>query len=742
MQNHRMVAAATCATVCALFTSAAAVAQGQHAEQQYGGFVNAVWLESVPLATGVPGAFRVWTAEDGSRIQVYDSVTDTLEQMKVVSDAPQTLHDIYLDQHTQSDIEKIFGVAVGTGGEAVWWDSQGHSIWNPFVSPPAPGVELWACAVEHEPTSTTVWVCGEGTVLRSAQRPFTSWTDATWMSTPSTGATLTAMDFADWSLPNTRGLVGTDTSELFFTNNGTTWCAAQINDLPTLGPNEHVIFWDIDFRPGSATEAIALGGTAEGNGPGYAWRTLDGGVTWDRIYTESEATGATRIPQTTVLPGHPCTNVPGLVGGKFTNSAFATLYGVHMRQNGRAIMVAYGGQVWRYKPNLGYAVDISDTEAFSTGPLWGCHGDGKKEIWLSGQFGLLRRTSDGGRNFQAVTPDNSDRFRTLAFPARDIGYRGGQSMRLQRTDDGGETWTDQLAYESGVNLGPGIESLAAFNKHYVVAIANNFNGSERVAFVTRDGGASCWSEVPLGPFLGPHQHAVSLVDVAAGGIDSVTGSPTFYVTTTTVQASATTPSWSGLMRTRDGGATWGEMPTPASPQGADEFVWDGVAALGTSVVTIVGRNQTTGKMAAYVTLDADNPTPTWLNLFQNAPAGRLYGVAVNGATLMAVGSQGRVYELDAATTSLVPTQGSPGLTNEHLRRVKMGFDGTILWAYASGDGGVLLRSALTSGVWDVVHSRTTDDLTGLDLRVDAQGIDVWAIGRNRRWGDSTLIHVR
>ena len=72
MQNHRMVAAATCATVCALFTSAAAVAQGQHAEHQYGGFVNAVWLESVPMLTGVPSAFRVWTAEDGSRIQVYD----------------------------------------------------------------------------------------------------------------------------------------------------------------------------------------------------------------------------------------------------------------------------------------------------------------------------------------------------------------------------------------------------------------------------------------------------------------------------------------------------------------------------------------------------------------------------------------------------------------------------------------------------------------------------------------------
>ena len=109
---------------------------------------------------------------------------------------------------------------------------------------------------------------------------------------------------------------------------------------------------------------------------------------------------------------------------------------------------------------------------------------------------------------------------------------------------------------------------------------------------------------------------------------------------------------------------------------------------------------------------------------------------------MAVGSQGRVYELDAATMSLVRAQGSVGLTAEDLRRVKMGFDGTNLWAYVSGDGGTLLQSALTSGVWDAVHSRTTDDLTGLDLRIDAQGIDVWTIGRNRRWGDSTLIHVR
>ena len=93
--------------------------------------------------------------------------------------------------------------------------------------------------------------------------------------------------------------------------------------------------------------------------------------------------------------------------------------------------------------------------------------------------------------------------------------------------------------------------------------------------------------------------------------------------------------------------------------------------------------------------------------------------------------------------SAVRAQGSIGLTTKNLRRVRMGFDGTIIWAYASGDGGTLLRSALTSGQWEALHAGTTDDLTGLDLRVDTQGsIDAWLTGRNARWGDSTLIRVR
>ena len=114
-------------------------AQAANAEHTYGGFVNAVWLERIPRLTGDPDGFRVWTAEDGSRIRFYDSTTDSITEMNVLSSSAETLHDIYLDQYPGATAEAIFGVAVGTNGEAVWWDSLGHNNWKPFTPPPAPG---------------------------------------------------------------------------------------------------------------------------------------------------------------------------------------------------------------------------------------------------------------------------------------------------------------------------------------------------------------------------------------------------------------------------------------------------------------------------------------------------------------------------------------------------------------------------------------------------------------------------
>jgi hypothetical protein len=60
-----------------------------------------------------------------------------------------------------------------------------------------------------------------------------------------------------------------------------------------------------------------------------------------------------------------------------------------------------------------------------------------------------------------------------------------------------------------------------------------------------------------------------------------------------------------------------------------------------------------------------------------------------------------------------------------------------------GDDGTQMRRALTTNQWDVLHPGTTDDILGLDLRLDnANNMDAWLTGRSPRWGDSAVIHMR
>lgn len=704
-------------------------AQGTQPEHQLGGFVNAVWLERIPLIGGQPDAFRVWTAEDGGRIRVYDSVSDTFTQESIVSDKSETLHDVYLDQYSSLTAEHLFGVAVGTNGEAVWWDSLGHTIWIEFITEPAPGKELWACAVEHEVDGTTIWVAGEDHTLRHSTNRGISWSDATWVVSPAAGAMFTSLDFADWSLAGTSGIVGTDSGELFFTTDGLTWDKGTIHGLPV--PAAPLILWDIDFRPGSTTEAFAVGGRVEGNGEGFAWRTTDGGQNWNRVLTHFEATGLARVPVNNTLPGNACSGVRGLLRGKHNHVHYATLYGCHALQNGKAIFCGYGGQVWRYLPNAGTTIDILDSFEFPTGPLWGCHGDGDQEIWLAGQFGVLRHTSDGSRNWQAKSRNTTWRLKDIAFPSDNVGYVVGQSMRIAKTTDGGDSWSEQFAYHSGANLGPGVEAVAAFDNNTVVAIGNNFNGNETVAFQTSDGGQTCWTMPNLNaPLQTP---SIKVFDVASADLDAITQLPSFWV------CGSTATNWSGLTKSVDGGRTWNEVALA----GAD-YVWNGIATLGTTAVVVVGKKLSTGQTAARLTLNANSATPTWQDIMPNPINGHLRSVAVNGLEMIAVGINGQVFRYIGG--SLVLETGSIGMTNENLYQVEMGSNGVFLWAYAVGDHGTMLRTPLVSGVpglWQTLNADTTDDLKGLALRANSSGtINAWVTGRNPRWGDSTIMLLR
>ncbi|MFK7740658.1 MAG: WD40/YVTN/BNR-like repeat-containing protein [Planctomycetota bacterium] len=717
LRSH--VASATLLALSAFTAARDAEAQATH---QYGGFVNAVWLERLPLQGGQPDAFRVWTAEDGSRIRIYDSVTNAITQQQVITQTPETLHDIYLDPFIANGTENLYGVAVGTNGAAFWWDSQGHNNWKAFTAQPATNKELWAAAVQHEANSTIIWVAGEDLTLKCSQNQGSSWNNVNWLTTPKAGA-VTAMDFADWSLAGTRGFAGSDSGQLFFTDNGMDWDVATIHNKPT--PSEPLIFWDIDFLPGSTTEAIAVGGRVEGNGDGFAWRTTDGGRNWYRVLTQLDATGQAPVPRTAPTPANPCNGVPGFNRGLYTHTQYATLYGCHMLNDGSALICAYGGQVWKYDPSLGYTIDIHNSYATSTAPLWGCHGDGVNEVWLSGQFGILRRTPDAGASFSTVTPNDTWRLNALAFATPSVGYLAGQSQRIAKTTDGGTTWTEQQAYESGPNHGPSIHEIEAFDSLRVVAITNKLNNTDPGVFWTNDGGATCWNSVNLGSIVGNG----TIEDVCSAAIDTTTLQPTFLACGTIASGS----SWSGLLKSTDSGATWTQMPAPAS-----NLRLYGIDAVGPTAVVVVGRDNN-NRMAAWLTLTANSATPTWNNLFMGTPpSGRLNAVSATGGGLVAVGSGGRIFSYAAGL--LVTAPGSAGLTTEALYDVDMASDNGFVWAYAVGNDSTVVRTLLGSGVWETRFAATTDNVRNIAVQPSpGGGMRSWWTGPSQRWGDSTVI---
>ncbi len=696
-----------------------------------GGFTNAVWMQRLPLLGGQPGAFRVWTAEDGSRIQMFDSTTGSLteNQVQPSTGSPQTLHDIYLDHFQDLVGEQVLGMAVGTGGEALCTMSPHIDRWQPFPTPPAAGMELWACAVEHvSQTQTTVWAAGEGPTLVCSGDRGQNWHNSILTPAVASNCVFTALDFADWSLPLRRGVVGNNMGQIYYTDNGMTWQEARIDGKPV--PNSPLVFWDIDWVPGSNTHAFAVGGRQEGNGDGFAWRTTDGGRTWQRVLTMFEKYKRAEVPVISYAPGHSCEGTTGTVPlGQNLHLNYDTLYGCHAMQNGEAWFVAYGGQVWKYDPLLDATCDESDTARFATSPLWGIHGDGANEMFLSGQFGNLRRSTNGGGTWSEITMDNVWRLQDLVFFSDQVGYVVGQSRRIAKTTDAGATWEEQLAYYAAPIMGQSLNAIAGFDQNRLVAVGHHYNGSNPVAFFTENGGASCWGGSQLPPTVGIH----AMRDVAAAGVNPANGKANFFV------CGDAGASWSGLMRSTDGGATFRQVPL-----GGVLASWRSIATIGSNVVLLVGEGPQAGSAAARITFDAQSVSPTWHDVTPSVASGPLDGVAANGAAAIAVGEGGAVYEFDPISRRLVQI----GTAGGDLSAVSMtNYAGNVV-AVAVGKGGAYWLGSPGAGVfpgtgaWRRGFSRTTDDLSGLSVLNVGGGLNVWMTGKNSRWGDSTVLNLR
>ncbi|MGV3638287.1 MAG: WD40/YVTN/BNR-like repeat-containing protein, partial [Flavobacteriales bacterium] len=193
---------------------------------------------------------------------------------------------------------------------------------------------------------------------------------------------------------------------------------------------------------------------------GTVLRTLDGGQSWDLVYNELMAAGATLRDVV-----HADDDLIGAVGAD----------GICLSSDGGDDFTIYGPTTATYT-GIGY--DGTDYTICGTGDLIGyeqgfitristagsitgsiqqgtikadlnCAAHyGVMKAYAGGDMGVLLHTDDGGANWQTITTGMTRDFKALYFADADFGvalvdstYEGDMRRVLHKTIDGGRTWT-------------------------------------------------------------------------------------------------------------------------------------------------------------------------------------------------------------------------------------------------------------------------------------------------------------
>ena len=412
-----------------------------------------------------PSHVRVWIADDGGRVRFSDDGGASW----VIQDTPLEAAQVLIAIHFHSDGQT--GYAAGRGGRLLKTTNAGNDWFHVDPNDPTEfakdGNPTVHWGVHFFEDNANIGIKAGLWDFQSTVNGGQDWadldvfTDLTFTTTIDHGdlefyflsirgtvsGGWTGVAGANWHthMPGneSRGVVFyTDSTQPQFSL-GRKW--AIVLDQP-----QQVINDPWDFSHEGLGNGFMVGGTGTSNGS--IWRTDDGGLTWD----EEHETSA-------------------------TNKTFATLYGVANLDNGNAIAVGYGGNIWvrdpstqTWKPDFvpGYTAPLFDAAANL----------GTQEAWVTGSFGFLRKTTDGGATWQ--TQNNGEylvRVRDLDFIDRNNGVIVGQPGQIFRTSDGGCTFS-RVYPPTGI--GPGMFT-GVVMKDANVGVAVGLEGRVRL---TGDGG--------------------------------------------------------------------------------------------------------------------------------------------------------------------------------------------------------------------------------------------------------------
>ena len=287
-------------------------------------------------------------------------------------------------------------------------------------------------------------------------------------------------------------------------------------------------------------------------------------------------------------------------------------------------------------------------------------------VWTSGTRGTILLTTNGGQQWQAITPPDSLDFRSLwAFNEKEaIIASAGQPAKVFRTADGGKQW--QLVYEDATGKAF-FDAINFWNDGKGLLLSDPVEG-RILMFMTTDRGQH-WKRVQMPPpAVGEAFFAASNGSIAVVGTDKA------WV--------GTGGKFTRVLATDNGGKTWTAQKVPM-PRLSD--------ATGIYALTFIDENTGVavggaydvpkeGDFAAYYTT---NGGKTW-HVAQQPPKGYRSGVAAipGKPTFLAVGTTGTDISTDGGYSW-------NKVNGESLNSIRISPSGK--WGWAVGPDGAIYK---------------------------------------------------
>ncbi|MBI5134808.1 hypothetical protein HZA86_01045 [Candidatus Uhrbacteria bacterium] len=557
------------------------------------------------------------------------------------------------------------------------------------------------------------------------------------------------------SAPNTP--YNTELYNIFFIDANTGWAVGGVPE----GPSGYMVkttdggaTWNV-VTPSGATVLQDTYFTSTQNGWAVGWagaiyRTQDGGATWA---TQTSGTGETL----NAVYVDPAGTKGMIVGGtgtilRTTDSgatwsarapANATEAGLLLTGNFSGLYFLNGNRGWLFSDGGGisYTIDHGDT-AFSiqsAGTLDGPDDEAAFAAYLAGATcGPISGSCVGA--LRTVIPN----LRAGSFFSSDIGMVVGNKGAILKTTNGGAVWNVQL---SATNRNLFSVAMTSATTAYVA-------GEGNILLKTTDGGSGSpysWQNRDGGRMY--TFRAIDFADASNGMIvgdggstmlKTTDGGATWGGVSTPDNAgeianavdlvSGTTTGWmvdsnGGIYRTTDLGDNWTRQTANVSGASIVGTPLNGVWASDANTATVVGDNG--------LVVNTTDAGATWTRRATdviNDNNGESVHFPVNAATGWVVGGEGLILKTsDSGATWEAPLveniREADGvtvlnITNKYFRLVKM-LNNTTGWI--TGDNGIILKTTDGGTTWVQQTIGFGGDLSNMVI-VDAD--TVWITGRN------------